>query len=167
MKADIGAIFSDHFRTLRSNQSGNLLWYDLVLFYGIPIVPALYALKYDWKVTAVDNILASLALMAGLLFNLLILIFDTAVRIKDSTGDFARHRRKLVRELQSNVTYALLVAIVSSTLLGGISLAGLMKAGLPWSPMVLAILAHFVLTLLLILKRVRRLFLHELPDTAY
>lgn len=144
-------------------RTGRLLWWDLVLFYGIPIALALPTIKFNWKISAIDNVLASLALMAGLLFNLLILLFDTAVRIREEKTEFARHRRQLVAEMQANVSYALAVAILASTVLGATSLAGISKAGLPLSPIIVFLLSHFVLLLALILRRVRAIFLHELP----
>lgn len=136
-----------------------------MLFYGIPLVLALVVIRFRWSVSGVPNILAALALMTGLLFNLLILLFDTAVRVRDLTGDLADHRRELVRQLQANVTYTVLIALISTSIIGGLSLAGSEKAHLPWSAIVIAFVSHFVLLLAMILRRVRAAFLTELPPT--
>ena len=163
MKVNVLPIVKDHLRTLTDARTGRLLWWDLVVFYGIPFALMLITIRFRWTISAIDNILASLALMAGLLFNLLILLFDTAVRIRDDVSELAQHRRRLVGEMQANVSYALGVAILASTVLGATSLAGVSKAGLPLSAIIVPLLSHFVLLLALILRRVRAIFLHELP----
>lgn len=165
MKANILPLIRDHLRTMTDARTGKLLWWDLVLFYGVPVALTLPCIKFHWTISGVDNILASLALMAGLLFNLLILLFDTAVRIRDDKSEFAQHRRHLIGEMQANVSYALAVSILASTILGATSLAGVSKVGLPLSAISIFLLSHFVLLLALILRRVRAIFLHELPYT--
>ncbi len=147
-------------------RTGNLLWWDLVIFYGIPLALTLPCIKFRWSVSGVDNVLASLALMAGLLFNLLILLFDTAVRIREDQTEFAKHRRRLIGEMQANVSYALAISILASTILGATPLAGVTKVGLPLSAISVFLLSHFVLLLALILRRVRAIFLHELPNAT-
>ncbi len=163
LKANIIPLIRDHLRTMTDARTGRLLWWDLVLFYGVPLVLVMPSIKYHWTISGIDNILASLALMAGLLFNLLILLFDTAVRIRDDKSEFAGHRRRLIGEMQANVSYSLAIAILTSTILGATSLAGISKAGLPLSAVSIFLLSHFVLLLALILRRVRAIFLHELP----
>ena len=162
-KINLLPIFRDQFLTMRDARTSKISKVDLLSFYGIPIIFGILSSSLGWKVRGVGNILASLSLMAGLLFNLLILLYDTAVRIRDSTGEYGEHRRVLVRELQANVTYALTISLMAATLLGVMSIVGIEIIGNPYCLIIVSLLCHFVLLLGMILVGIRATFLTELP----
>lgn len=161
MKIDVLPIVRDQWKTMVDSRTGKSSWYDFVIFYGLPLVLVLPAIKYRWAIGKLDVALAALALMTGLLFNLQVLLFDVIVRIGEGSGGSVNHRRELVRQVQVNVTYALLVALVATGLLTWLALAGVGSVSLPWSAILIFLLAHFGLLLVMILRRVRAAFLRE------
>lgn len=161
MKIDVVPIVRDQLRTFVDARTGRLLWSDLLVFYGVPAAVAGGAWVMGWRIASAGHVLTAVALMTGLLFNLLILLFDAAVRIRDGAGEFMAHRRKLVRELQANVTYTLLVCLVLTVVLGAGAVSTGSALGSPLSAVVGFLLLHFVLMLLMLLRRVRAAFQHE------
>ncbi|MBD0712395.1 hypothetical protein BU197_29855 [Streptomyces sp. CBMA291] len=106
--------------------------------------------------------------MSGLLFNLLVLSFDVALRaaaqVRNSQVESLATSVKirLIRQLQANATYGLVIALAATIMLAvGASLD--LEEFNPWVTGVLAyLLAHFVLVLMVILKRIRSIFRNEL-----
>ncbi|MFI7518955.1 hypothetical protein [Micromonospora globbae] len=167
MKASVLPIIRDHFDTMRDARSGKIRVSDLAFFYGIPLLVGVAAYVFSWGVKGIDNLLAALSILTGLLFNLLVLLFDTAARFKGRPGAEAnaenKHKYRLIHELQANITYTLGVGLAVAIILGACSLAGVQDARRPWSVLVTILLAHFVLLLGMLLKRLRSVFLVEFP----
>lgn len=160
MKANVLPIFRDHIGTLTDARTKRPKVADYALFYGVPLALVVVGWLLRWKVEGFEAVLVALALITGLLFNLLVLLFDSAARAKSrpgSTSDLV-----LIKHLQANVTYAVSVALLATTWVGALALTGIDKIGRPWSALLVARLAHFVLTLAMILKRVRSAFLREI-----
>jgi len=162
-KINVLPIFRDQFLTMRDARTSRISKVDLASFYGVPITLGVLGGLLGWQIRGIGNILASLSLMAGLLFNLLILLYDTVVRIRDSTGEYGEYRRTLIRELQANVTYALTISLIVAIALGAVSVAGIEVIKSPYSFIIVSLLCHFVLLLGMILVRIRSAFLTELP----
>ncbi|MBQ1021900.1 hypothetical protein KBX71_29045 [Micromonospora sp. D93] len=152
---------------MRDARTGRVKISDLIFFYGLPVLVGTAAYLLSWHVKGIDNLLAALSILTGLLFNLLVLLFDTAARFKGRpTGKVSAdnaHKYRLLHELQANITYTLGVGLLVAIILGVCSLAGIEDAQRPWSVVVTASLAHFVLLLGMLLKRLRSVFLAEFP----
>ncbi|MDG4861146.1 hypothetical protein P8605_23725 [Streptomyces sp. T-3] len=161
---DLIPIIKDHFNTLRSHSTNKVLWGEVVFFYGLPVAVGVGGSILGWEIGGVGNILAAFAILAGLLFNLLVLLFDVAAKAAQGVGGVSLQnvRLKLAKHLQANVTYALLVALVSASILGVASGMGLDKINRWASGILLILLAHFTLTLLMIMRRIRSAFLNSL-----
>ncbi|MER7174173.1 hypothetical protein [Streptomyces mesophilus] len=161
---DLVPIVKDHFNTLRSHSTNRVLWGEVAFFYGLPMVVGVGGAILGWRVGGVGNILAAFAILAGLLFNLLVLLFDVAAKAAQGAGGVGLQnvRLKLAKHLQANVTYALLVALVSASILGVASGMGLERINRWASGVLLVLLAHFTLTLLMIMRRIRSAFLNSL-----
>jgi hypothetical protein len=155
---DVVPIVKDHFSSLRSERTEKYMWDAVVLFYGVP--PALGALGIllEWRVAGIGNILAAFALLAGLLFNLLVLLFDVAGKAQSSSDG---RKLKLAKQMQSTVTYALLVSLVTVVVLGVESGMGVERIDRWVSGTLIALFAHFVLTLMMLLRRIRAAFLNN------
>jgi hypothetical protein len=163
-------IFIDHFQTLRNEGEGRneLSKSDLVTLYGVPLLLPVVAIWRDWKLGGVGDLLTALSLMCGLLFNLLVLSFDVALRaaaqVRESQVESLATSTKirLIRQLQANTTYGLVVALAATIVLAvGASVE--LKHFNPWITAVLTyLLSHFVLVLMVILKRIRSIFRNEL-----
>ncbi|MGC4999139.1 hypothetical protein [Streptomyces sp. DT195] len=163
-------IFIDHFQTLRTS-SGNaevISKGDVASLYLIPLIFAAIAVWRDWRMGGIGDLLTALSLMCGLLFNLLVLSFDVALRaaaqVRESQTETLATSGKilLIRQFQANTTYALVVALAAT-----IGLAvGASKDVEHFNSWVTAaliyLLTHFVLVLMVILKRIRAIFRNEL-----
>ncbi|MGV9313422.1 hypothetical protein ACWDR0_14680 [Streptomyces sp. NPDC003691] len=159
---DLIPIFKDHYRTLRSHSDNRILWGDISFFIGVPAVLGIIGVCLNWNVRGVGNILAAFAILAGLLFNLLVLLFEVATKAVEAGGNNSQNiRLKLARHLQANVTYALLIALTVAGTLGVASGMGMEKVNRWLSGILIILLAHFALTLLMILRRMRSAFLQS------
>ncbi|MCX5267533.1 hypothetical protein [Streptomyces sp. NBC_00199] len=160
---DLIPIVKDHFQTLRSHADNRILWGEIAFFVGAPILLGGAGIYLDWKLRGVDNILAAFAILAGLLFNLLVLLFDVATKAVSAGGSNAQNvRLKLAKHLQANVTYALLVALLAAGILGVASGMGMEKVNRWLTGVLIVLLAHFTLTLLMVMRRIRAAFLQSI-----
>jgi uncharacterized Tic20 family protein len=169
-KINVLRIVSDHWLTLHAADSERISLWDLLLFCGVPgIVVWLF-----WGKTALDSsgtfhtvALTSLSLFAGLLFNLLVLLYGLIEKTPRKTGiedptvaeKHAKVRNDLLREVYYNVSYAVLISVVAILSLVLIMIVPCACANVVQclSSFLFFILAHFVLTLLMILKRIHAL----------
>ena len=104
----------------------------------------------------------SLSIFAALLFNLLLLIYDVTGRSAGSIGGTNRLRQDVLSEVFSNISFAILVAMVAIISV----LILLMVDGSPPAERALSAITYylvtlFLLTLLMLLKRVHTLLQHE------
>jgi hypothetical protein len=160
---DLIPIVKDHFNTLRSHSTNRIMWSEVVFFYGTPVILGGASCTLGWKIGGVGNILASFAILAGLLFNLLVLLFDVAAKARQAGGPGDQNDRlKLAKQMQANVTYALLTALAAAGILGVASGMGMEKVNRWLSGILLILFAHFILTLLMIMRRIRSAFLNSL-----
>ncbi|MFJ5922464.1 hypothetical protein ACIQF6_07595 [Kitasatospora sp. NPDC092948] len=156
-------IIKDHFKTLRSNRNNKILWSDIIFLCGTPAIASAGIVVAKWRMAGVSNLLAALALLAGLLFNLLVLMFDVARKAAAGTGGQTSQNLKFVltQQLQANVTYALFVSLMAVLVLGAESSTGSERMPV-WTSAILAyLLIHFTLTLFMILKRIKSVFDNE------
>ncbi|MFF4336240.1 hypothetical protein [[Kitasatospora] papulosa] len=162
-------VFVDHFQTLRTGDEGqeSVSKSDVLTLYALPaLLPATVALT-QWRIGGIGDLLTALSLMSGLLFNLLVLSFDVALRaaaqVRSSQVESmdTSVKIRLIRQLQANATYGLVIALTATVVLAvGASLD--LKVFNPWVTGVLTyLLAHFILVLMVILKRIRSIFRNE------
>ena len=76
-KINLLRIIVGHFDTLRDYSSDKRSWGDVVFFFGLPLLVAFLGLFWGWGlyVDALNALIAAFAIFAGLLLNLLILIY--------------------------------------------------------------------------------------------
>lgn len=164
---DIIPIVKDHFRTLRSHRDNRIMWSQVAFFCGPPLALGALSTTLAWKMGGVGNILAAFAILAGLLFNLLVLLFDVASKAAQAGGIGDDNTRlKLAKQLQANVTYALLLALICAGILGVASGMGMEKVNKWLSGVLVVFLAHFSLTLLMIVRRIRSAFLSSISTQS-
>lgn len=171
-KVNISRIVSDHWATLHASHTDKISWWDVLLFGGMPLIPVIIF----WDTTANDKngafwdiALTSLSIFAGLLLNLLVLLYgliekpitneqsDDPVVAKEN----AKTRNLLLREVYYNVSYAVLVAVLSILALVFLMVVGKESIERLLSSALYFLLAHFVLTMFMILKRIHALLSYE------
>jgi len=167
MKVDVTLIVRDQFRTLHRGITPGLSFPDLFILYAFPIGVGATGFALRWSIAGISDLLVAVSLLAGLLFNLLVPIFELARKITDiaRSGEKARIRKILIGELYSNVSYSILVALSAAVLLGACSALGIDHPGRYLSAIAAIILIHFLLTLMMILKRMRSIFVTEFGAT--
>jgi len=163
----VSPIVVDHFKTLRSARDNSFLWPDFAVLYGIPIVVVVWSCLVRWEQHEISDILVAVSLLAGLLFNLLVPVFEIANKAKGDgfnvtagVGEYS-NRAVFIRHLYSNISYAILVALSLGAIFGGAAALGSDHLGAYFSGVVAGLLVHFILMLGAILKRMRAAFLNE------
>ena len=160
-KINVTDILRDHLLTLLDVRNQQVSKSDVFLFFGSPLLVGAagwyFHLKFNYD--GLTTILTAFSIFAGLLLNLLVVLLAFADR-PDSAASLLQVRRQLVRELNTNISFAILVSlcVVMVSLVAVFWLAGkpadqkIMSA--PTTAILVALLANFVLTLLMILKRI-------------
>lgn len=167
-KINTTGIVKDHLRTLVHEHSGKLSVSDLVLFYGTPLITAflLVWFKGAFGKTIGGVLVTSFSVFAALLFNLLLLIYDI---VRKSDNALSAVKSKFLGQIYHNISYAILTAISTIVLLLGYFVALALpstKARVVLAFLVFALAANFILTILMILKRVHVLLSKEFENPA-
>lgn len=173
-KINVLRIVNAHFRTLRDAATGAVSGADLLLFVGAPFVMAALATYFGWAlyVEALNALLAAFAIFAGLLLNLLLLIFTFSSDTTHPLG-LAKVRAALLRELHDNIAFSVLLSIaivvvcfVEVAVLRVKQPEGAAHSGGIGTFVIVFLTANFVLTLLMVLKRIYTVFNAQLDKPA-
>lgn len=173
-KVDIRQIVVDHLRTLRAPGAERQSVEDLSVFYGVPLFAGLLYLLFSGSPAVgnkIDEVLvSSFSVFAALLLNIQVFLLGFQVPTSQSAADTELGvedraliekkddmRRTFYRELFSNISYAILLAmgIVVITLIAifcQIDQSRIVKL------IQFILIMHFALTLLMVMKRVHVLF---------
>jgi uncharacterized membrane protein YhaH (DUF805 family) len=156
-KSSPGPIIVDHLGTFRDAGTGKRSFWDFLLQLGLPIAVAVLSAFAGYRATDIGAFLGGVAVFAALLFALVVFVFQ--LRITAGNDPVASGRKillKLLDELFANVSYAVLIGLLT-TCLGIIAIwVGHEKEGAPvWvSCLLVGTVTHLVLTILMCLKRI-------------
>jgi len=167
-KIDVSLILSAHIRTLRDNRFGDRLCIaDLIVFFAIPSLlgAALVGFRFGFRTDAVSGFLNAFAILTGLLLNLLVLVFTLASAAAPLNMDI-RKRKILLTEIFSNVCFCLLVAI-AVVCVAVVALSYMRSnpgavTGKGATFLLGFLTANFVLTILMVIKRMFVLLTKEI-----
>ncbi len=122
-RINIYRIVKDHLKTLRSlNQSYNFINIgDFLLFFIIPSIISLTLtlLNYNF-INQLDNLIASVSILGGFLFNLLAIIYSQIENIKTDVEKLSNNdknktekeiKNKFINEIHSNISFAIVLSI--------------------------------------------------------
>jgi hypothetical protein len=163
VKIDVTRIIVAQVGTLKDNATQQYSVSDLVLFFGLPVALGAVGPYYGWRFNAdvLNALLAAFAIFAGLLLNLLILVYTFSSQV-DHPAALSQNRTILIKELHDNIAYSILVSIVL-VVVTMVTVAYLKMHERPpeaaftvwWvTGTVIFLTINFVLTLLMILKRI-------------
>lgn len=170
MKIDVRTIVVDHWSSLIKGQSTTHSVGDFVLFYGIPLAVGIWSYERDFKLST-DGYNVSVTffgIFIALLLNIQVAIFAIFQRkwklpetIIDQTSQSRTEnlRTKLLSQLNANISYLVLVCCV--VLVAAVwfyvqkSISGISPA------IISGFYVHFLLTLLMVIKRSHALFQFE------
>jgi hypothetical protein len=158
---DVRDIVVDHVDTLRNEASGRRSTIDFVVFYAVPAAFLALAERTSLELShdAVGVLVTALAVFAGLLLNLLLLTHGI-IKGRDRTKNDV-NEMKLLHQIYSNISYAILVSILALALLLSAAAIGTMPIGTHVAALTAFLISHFLLTLLMILKRMHILLGRE------
>ncbi|MEU5914831.1 hypothetical protein [Micromonospora sp. NPDC047527] len=154
-------LVQDHYDTLRNFDTKQRRPADYLGYLGPPTVIALVTWFLDGRARNVPDLLAAVAILTGLIFNVFVLIFDLTARATDTLPREVRGVvDQLADELRANVSYAVLVGILLTGILGGVVMFTETDKPLGRSPSALIVFVglHLLMTIFMILKRVRAMF---------
>lgn len=156
-------IISDHFATLRNHRTDKWSALDVSVMFGLPVAAAVAAGWFNVQVVELNHLIAGVSILTGFAFALLVYVFQ--LRLEASRDGFAPKGgplASLLSELFTNVAYACVVGLVLVTLLvagGAIGPAGADAGasaghlGRTVSALSIGVALHFLLTLLMCIKR--------------
>lgn len=170
-KINPAIIIRDHVHTLKNYASDKYSFPDFLVFLILPLGIA-GGLAYLHPKTdknpneifndnVVEILVTSLSVFAALLFNLLLLVYDI-VKKANRSEPFAELKTRFLREINANVSYSIFVAMVAVVILL-ISLIGTPNRALQITIAfsVYFLIANFILTLFMILRRIHILLSKE------
>lgn len=183
-KSSLLAIPADHFATLYDNRTGKLNPWDLAHHIGIPALIGIACWFYKVTLSDATGAVSGVSIVAGLLFSMAVFLFQLRTnlpktptadgmgrsydtkrteRSAEQTGNkrISASERDLIDECFSNVLWAILVGLFLALYLiisGAADLLTHPNTGSMFTGIAIAISAHFLLTIAMCLKRLRRAY---------
>lgn len=170
MKVDVSQVVIDHFRTLRNDASGRQSISDIVIFYLVPVLLAasVYISRACVSQEFYNISVTFFGIFVALLLNLQVAAFGIYNRRWNTSSDdrsaeiqatLTETRRIILRELNANISYLILISVASISFF-------LITYTTNWigrvsSCLSVFVYSHFILTLLMVVKRSHILFRNE------
>jgi hypothetical protein len=95
-KINITQIVRDHVATLKNEGTGKFSFFDIVIFVVLPFALALiyYAFGWTFSENATSRVVTGMSIFAGLMINVLVLIYTVALNTKYFGRDGGRSLRR-------------------------------------------------------------------------
>jgi len=170
-KIDVSGIVIEHIKTLRNASSQKLSPIDVFLFYGLPVLLGGMAFWFGVFVVSRDiyNISVTFfGIFIALFINIQVAVFGVFQRqwrvsddprIAELQQEKLLQRRDLLAEINSNISYLIVVSCMALVVF--LILFVLDAKGNILGAMSAMIYFHFLLTLLMVVKRAHALFARE------
>lgn len=163
MSSKISAIpiVGAHLDTLRDARDRSTKWVDVVIQYLLPVVAGVACYLGQFHLQGVGDVIAGLAVLAALLFALVIFVFQLRLQLaNDPRVPKGGLLPTLVDELFANVAYAVLIGLSAVVVsLAASSTRSLDERGnleplnAIWSAVLVVVAVHLLLTVGMCLKR--------------
>jgi hypothetical protein len=155
------ALVLDHYDTLRDARTGRRRLADHLIYLGLPVGVAVAAGLRGVHASHVPDVLAAAAILTGLIFNVFVGLFDLTTRASDQADK--AHGATLITladELRANVSYAVLLGLALTGLLGYLAMFTDTDNPLntPVTGIIIFLSLQLVLTVSMVLKRIRSLY---------
>ena len=168
-KINVVGIVSGHVNSLRG-EDGKLLLLDIVTFYLFPIIAGglSFLLCISIPKDAVGLSVTVFSIFAALLLSVQVALYSVSLRPLTPPPDqkkkavFERtlkERSSLIRELNDNISYLILLSVTFVTVL--LVTYVVSPGGLIASSISIAVYVHFFLTILMVVKRASIVFSRE------
>ena len=167
-KLNLAIIVVAHLQSLRISDTNKISPIDLFSFVIVPFLAAFGSYYFCFTLTesATNSILTAVSVFTGLLINVLILIFSASQSISTvsalfTEGDIA-NERKFLEEISANISFCTLVGMMLILLQLSVFFFTSERSKLIIASGTLLLLSNFVLTMLMVLKRIYTLLMHKL-----
>jgi hypothetical protein len=182
-KIDVGSIVKDHFKTLENYDTSKVHFPDIFLFFIFPSLVAFFltSLQVLLNDAIANALITSFSVFAALLFNLLLLVYDITGKSSTSSSgpinpgatERLKKKKETLRQIYINVSFCILVSVIEVVFLilyflkiKTCILWSLNVCFLPKMPPFLSFSIYylaglFILTMLMILKRIYKLLALE------
>lgn len=161
-KINISDVLYDHFRTLRNERTGKVSVADILTFVGLPLLVSGLFWVYAYRLSdaAIPTIITALSIFAGLMINVLVLIYSVSQNVSEITRfrsqEDVNSEKHFLREIFANISYSILVCVVSVIILIVVMwFTGQVRVVL--SALAIGLIVNFVLTLMMTVKRIHYL----------
>ncbi len=172
-KINVTKIIIDHLRTLRNYDTQKLRFVDYALFILVPIIVSAVLIIFSYLIDKefANILITSLSIFAALLLNLLLLVFDIVRKTNDSIArnkelknpyEAEEKRLTFLKEIYANISYAIFVSILSIVILLIAYFVCDFHLLQLFSFFIYFLSLNFILTLLMIVKRVHILLSNEI-----
>lgn len=160
-KINVWDIIVEHFKSLRDADSGKASKTDVALFFAGPIAPLVVIVAFGMRLSdsTISVLATALSILAGLLFNLLVLLHSLETAPRDPA--FNKLMKRFAKELHANIAYAIvvsLIALIPLVIASYFDLKDWRRTAFGVVAVYLAV--HFTLTMAMVLKRMDAM-LHE------
>lgn len=170
MKIDVSIIIRDHIKTLYNSATGKVSIPDITLFYATPFAVSIttFALKFSVKLDVYSISITFFGIFIALLLNIQVAIFSIFMRKIEKSQDTRlalaeqeslEIRDKILRELNTNISY--LVLVCCTALVSGVVCYVMSWTGWLAPCLTVGLYIHFVLTIIMVVKRSHILFHSE------
>lgn len=174
MKINVSSIVRDHWATLYNAKSGKHSAVDVVVFYIVPIVVGGFSYWRGLGLSrdAYNVSITFFGIFIALMLNIQVAIFSIFQRKWPLSADKrvaevqerqVQERRTLLKELNANISYIVLVCCAALFAVLVFYVRD-WKEGI-WPALTIVLYSHFMLTLLMIVKRAHALFQKEYRDS--
>lgn len=170
MKFNVLFIIRDHFRTLYDAENKKVSYLDIFVFYGLPIIMSATAYYSDVKLKdeAYGLAIVIFGVFIALLLNIQVAIFSVShtkwqapsdTKLMASFEEDKIDKNAILRELNTNLSYMILLCSLVLFVAGYSSLFDNVQE--ISSIFLIFAFTHFVLNLLMVIKRAHALFQKE------
>ena len=159
-KIDVGNIIIDHWATIVNANTCRPDWADTGIFIALPVAFASAMLYFNALMSdaVIGGIISGLSIFVGLLFNVLVVIFDIVKR-----DSYASIKNELLKQSLTNISFSILISLVC-IITAVISLIDISLAKKIGNAMTYILLVEFIVCLLMILKRMYKLLMNEFKN---
>lgn len=175
MKINVISIIRDHLRTLKNYHSGMISVGDVFLFYASPVFFGIVVVLCEFTVdlSGYNISITFFGIFLALLLNIQVAVFAVFQRkweaprdsrIAEIQRDSLRNKRLLLGEINSNISYLILLSSVSLIFVLTCFLLGITSPAL--SSILVGLYSHFMLTLFMIIKRAHSIFQREYSEDS-
>lgn len=163
-------IIKSHISTMRDNSTDRMSLGDVFVFFVLPLmfaIPLTYSYALNKDLT--NSIITSASIFAGLLLNLLVLIYSLVDKFKQN-GNGSVVKRKVLEQTFSNISFCILISVILVVAcMLGFRTDDEINKGVTFEKSVADFVVYYLTTmlalhLLMILKRIHLLMESEFPE---